>query len=94
MSQKNFRFSIENMATRETTAFIGQGETIADAVKDGLKNVTDSFRPKNDGKSRPENGLAVTLKNGRMVNRTLVQFQSEFAFGEEVVAKTGEDLDA
>lgn len=77
MSQKLFRFSIENLRTKETTAFIGQGDTIDVAMKDGIKGANTPFRPKNDGKSRPDNGVMVKTSSGATVRRTLAEFESD-----------------
>lgn len=74
---KMFRFSVENMTTREHAKFIGQGESIAAAISDGLKGVQDTFRPKNDGKQRDPMGLAVTLPSGEIVNRKLQDFEGD-----------------
>lgn len=89
MSVKQFRFSVENTRTRESTAFIGQGETIAEALKDGIKCVEATFRPKSDGQNRGQTGLAVKLANGSVVNRTLREFESDG----QVAESTVEDLD-
>ena len=94
MSVKQFKFSVENTRTRESTAFIGQGETIAEALKDGMKCVEATFRPKSDGQNRGQIGLAVHLANGSIVNRPLREFESDLAFGaSKVEAPAIEDLD-
>lgn len=89
MSVKQFKFSVENTRTRESASFIGQGETIAEALKDGMKCVEATFRPKSDGQNRGQTGLAVHLANGEVVNRTLREFESDGP----IAAPTVEDLD-
>ncbi len=77
MSLKQFRFTIENTKTRETARFLGQGETVEEAWKDGFKNIQDPFRPSSSGAKRPEHGCAVTLPSGAIVSRTLKEFQGD-----------------
>ncbi len=75
-----FRFSVENMTTRESAAFIGQGTNIKDALADGLKVVQDTFRPKNDGKQRDPFGVMVQLRTGEFVSRKLQDFEGDSAY--------------
>lgn len=77
MSLKMFKFSVENTRTGESTAFLGQGDSVEVAFKDGVKNVVDPFRPSSSGARRPEHSLAVTTKSGAIVKRTLAEFQSD-----------------
>lgn len=76
MSLKHFEFTIRNTRTNETCEFIGQGETIEEAFKDGAKNVIATFRPR-DGAKRDEHGISVTLRDGRKTNCTLKVFESD-----------------
>ena len=80
MSLKLFRFIVENTRTQETARFLGQGENIQDAFKDGTKNCGDAFRPSSSGAKRPENGVAVTLPDGRTVSRRLSEFEGDAPF--------------
>lgn len=80
-SLKMFEFSVRNTKTGESTKFLGQGLNIADALKDGMKCITDTFRPKNDGKARDQNGLGVTTPAGAVVKRTLAEFESDEPHG-------------
>ena len=77
MSLKLFKFSVENTVTGESCAFLGQGETVADAFKEGSANTSALFRPSTSGAKRPEHGVAVTTKDGRKVSRTLKEFESD-----------------
>jgi hypothetical protein len=87
---KLFRFTAENMTTRETAAFIGQGVTVKDAFAEAIKNAADAFRPSTSGAKRPEHGIAVTLPSGRVVGRTVSQFESDTPF--EVSAADNEGV--
>lgn len=96
MSWKNFQFTVTNMRTNETCGFIGSGETIKDALADAIKNANDSFRPKNDGKMRPPNGVMIRIGE-QCVHRTLQEFESDFPYtekkSEEQAVAVSEDLD-
>jgi hypothetical protein len=83
MSLKMWRFKVENMRTGETCGFLGQGETMDAAWKEGLKNCTDAFRPSTSGAKRPEHGIGVTTKDGRDVSRTVKEFESDVPYGQE-----------
>lgn len=80
MSLKLFCFIVENTRTKETARFLGQGDNIQDAFKDGTKNCGDAFRPSSSGAKRPENGIAVTLPDGRAVSRRLSEFEGDTPF--------------
>lgn len=77
MGLKMFKFRIQNTATGEIAAFMGQGENVQDAWKDGTSNVGATFRPKGDGKARASHGVAVTLKDGRIVTRQMKNFEGD-----------------
>lgn len=77
MSLKMFRFSVENMTTREKTAFIGDGECVLDALKEGMKNTAQTSRFKENDNSRSEVGLAVRLPSGGIVFRKLADFEGD-----------------
>ncbi len=78
MSLKAFRFEVENVRSGEKTAFIGDGETVESAFKDGIKNVTATFRPSSSGGGRNrEHGLGVKAKDGTTVLRTLAEFEAK-----------------
>ncbi len=86
-----WRFRFENGRTQEFAAFIGQGETVIEAWADGLKGTRDTFRPKQDGRSRESNGLAVLLPPrtgddqaiGRHVARSIESFQGDEPYEQE-----------
>lgn len=78
-----FEICVRNPITQEYARFLGQGETMAAAVKDGLDGVGKVFRPKNDGKERKPGTLAVVLANGEVVNRTVANFESETPYHHE-----------
>lgn len=78
---KMFEFAVKNTKTGESTKFLGQGMTVAEAIKDGLKCVTDTFRPKNDGKQRDDVGLGVITPSGAVVKRSLAEFESDEQHG-------------
>lgn len=77
-----FRFSVENLTTRESADFIGQGASLLEALSDGIKNCNQPFRPKNDGKARPNIGLAVRLPDGRVVTRQTDEFGSAIPYNQ------------
>ncbi len=79
---KHFTFTIENRTTKETACFAGQGTSIEEAWKDGIKNAGESFRPSSSGAKRPTNTIAVTLHGGRHVVRTLTEFESDVPYQE------------
>lgn len=79
MSEKLFKFTVENTKTREKTHFIGQGETIEAALKEGIKNTKDRFRPR-DGDGKDAMGIRVELPNGRFVGRSVEDFQGDAPF--------------
>lgn len=91
MNPRMFRISVQNMPNHEETTFLGQGMTIEEALKDGVKNVQTTFRPKSDGQNRGSLGVMVKLRDGRIVNRTLRDFESDVPFLAPVA--TVEDLD-
>jgi hypothetical protein len=77
MSLKFFEFTILNQRTGQTCAFIGQGEGIEDAFKDGKKNSADAYRANSSGKETHEHGCRVTLKDGRVGVGKLKDFESD-----------------
>ena len=77
MSLALFRFDVENLSSRERTSFIGQGDTLQEDFAEGLKNVNEPFRPKQDGKFRPPTGLAVRTAAGQVVTRQVKEFESQ-----------------
>jgi hypothetical protein len=70
MSEKLFKFTVTNERTHETASFMGQGSTIMDAMKDGLKNI--------GSKSRKDivNSLSILTSSG-VVNRTVEEFEGD-----------------
>lgn len=68
---KLWPIAVQNPVTKEWLRFIGQGSTVAEAVKDGIDNVT------NIGAN-----AAVALPDGRKVNRPLKQFESDTPYQE------------
>lgn len=66
-----FRFSVENMSSGESTDFIGQGETLFEALTDGVKNVNATTR-----RSGSKN-LLVRTKDGKLEPRTMAEFESK-----------------
>lgn len=82
MSLKMFEFTVRNGRTKETTSFLGQGETMAQAWVDGIKNVGEPFRHKQDNRPHPPLRMAVTLVDGRTVNRTQKLFESDIGYHE------------
>lgn len=92
MSVKLFGFCISNQVTKETTTFLGQGETIKEAFEDGIKTVQTTFRPKNDGKSRAEHGLMVQAQGGP-VKRTFAEFESDIPYKKSPQPTEPEEMD-
>lgn len=80
MSLKLFEFTVKNTRTKETACFLGQGESIEQAFKEGTKNAGENFRPSTSGAKRPTNTIAVTLPDGRHVCRTLTDFEGDGAY--------------
>lgn len=78
-----FRFQFVNGATSERSALIGQGETATEAWSDAQKLTRETFRPKNDGRQRPSNGVGVVLANGRSVARSLESFEGDETYEQE-----------
>lgn len=72
-----FSFRVTNMRTKESATFLGQGEKMEEAFKDGLKNAADTFRASSSGKIRPENCLACHTPDGRVVQRMVRDFESD-----------------
>lgn len=89
MSLKLFSFRVVNMRTKESTAFIGQGVTIKEALSDGLQVCREQFRPKNDGKARSPRGVAVRLRDRRFVKRTVENFEGDQPYdaGKEIFSE-------
>lgn len=81
MSLKLFKFTAENTRTAERASFLGQGDNIADAFRDAVANIGAPFRPSSSGGKRPEHGMAVTLKDGATVSRTLREFEGDVPWG-------------
>lgn len=73
---KLYRIAVTNMRTRETLSFLGQGVSVAEALKEGMANVQASFRPR-DGVTRESSRVAVTLADGSTVLRTLAEFEAQ-----------------
>lgn len=86
-----FSFDMFNGRTREHAAFIGQGETMAEAFAEAVKGTRDSFRPKNDGKLRPAVGVLVrcpplpgdTYAVCSTVSRSVESFEGDETIAEE-----------
>lgn len=78
-----FRFQFANGATGERAALIGQGETATEAWGDAQKLTRETFRPKNDGRSRPSTGVGIVLANGRSVARSLESFEGDETYEQE-----------
>jgi hypothetical protein len=77
---KMFEFRIRNTKTNEVGSFLGQGETLEGAWKDGTSNVAATFRPKSDGQARGTQGMRVELPNGQTVTRQLKNFEGDEAY--------------
>jgi hypothetical protein len=75
MSEKMFRFTVQNLRTKERTSFIGQGVTMEAALKDGVKNATSTRSP---GKAH-ESEMMIACKNveGAIANRSVSDFESD-----------------
>ena len=82
MSLALFRFKVDNLSTKETTEFLGQGDTLEEAFKDGVKNCRTQFRGKNDGKARDELGMMVQTAQG-VKHRPLPEFESDKPYSDE-----------
>lgn len=86
-----FHIRFVNTRTGEAAGFIGQGESVAEAFSDGVKGTADTFRPKNDGKARPQFGLWVqqpprigdTEAVCSTVSRSIASFESDETMAEE-----------
>lgn len=79
MSAKPFKFTVENTRTGEKTSFIGDGLSISEAIKDGLKNVDSAFRPKGGSPNQHNHNLAVQTQYG-IKTRSLAEFESDFPY--------------
>lgn len=79
MSEKMFRFTVQNMTTKERTQFIGQGETMADALKDGVKNAQSASRAGRAGATDLKLAVKVVALDGEefLVNRSVSEFESD-----------------
>lgn len=77
MSTHLFKFWAMNMATKQATQFLGQGETLDEAWKDAIKNLNAPFRPKQDGRVHPPIPLTVTLQDGSKITRSLQEFERD-----------------
>jgi hypothetical protein len=77
MSEKMFRFTVQNLRTKERASFIGQGETMEAALKDGVKNATST---RNAGKAGSTE-MMIACKNveGAIANRRVSDFESDEA---------------
>jgi alkanesulfonate monooxygenase SsuD/methylene tetrahydromethanopterin reductase-like flavin-dependent oxidoreductase (luciferase family) len=79
--------AITNDATGETIRFIGQTDSVTDAIKDGIKGCQAIFRPKNDGKHREPPECNVVDASGQQVRRMFKDWeratakQTEEVFG-------------
>jgi hypothetical protein len=81
-----FEFTVTNTRTKESAAFLGQGLTMDEAWKDGVKILNDTFRAnsngqKTSGKGQP-NTLGVQLPDGRRVTRELRDFEGDEKYDE------------
>jgi hypothetical protein len=84
MSLKLFNFVVHNTLTKEKAAFTGQGESMAEAWRDAVKNIDET-----------ESRLNVFLPTKRNVCRTVAEFEGDVPFGESkpAVAPQPEILD-
>lgn len=84
MSLKMFEFTAVNTRTKESAAFLGQGETMDEAWKDAVKNLHDKFRANSNGQTTTGKGqpntMGVLLPNGARVSRTIKEFESDQPF--------------
>jgi hypothetical protein len=80
MSLKMFEFTVLNTRTKERTCFLGQGENMGDAWKDGYANIGAPFRHKQDNKPHPPIPLGVVLEDGTRVNRHQKDFEGDKPF--------------
>lgn len=71
-----FRVTVEHLTTHESFTYIGDGVTVAEAVNDGAKLLKEPFRPSSSGARNVPLPLQVTLPDGRLVARTLEEFES------------------
>ncbi len=75
MSLKLFQFSVQNMRTKECTRFLGQGVTMEEALKDGVKNAAESH---GSGHQRGSGtGVFVKCADGWVVQRTIGEFEGD-----------------
>lgn len=74
---KMYDFRVTNPVTKETAKFLGQGETLAEALKDGAQNIGHVYRPKTDSRKQIVTTLAVRLPSGQIVNRLVKDFEGE-----------------
>lgn len=72
-----YEIYVKNPVTKETAKFLGQGESMEAAVKDGLSIIGKPYKPKQDGKKYPDTTLGVRLPSGQWVNRLMKDFESE-----------------
>jgi hypothetical protein len=77
MSLKMFEFWVKNPVTGEWIHFLGQGERLLAAAKDGIENLEAPFRPKQNGRPQALTSCAVKLRDGRIVGRLLKAFESD-----------------
>jgi hypothetical protein len=77
VSQRLFKFSVENLSSGESADFIGQGETVLEALSEGVKNVNATWRPSSSGKKTGSHDLMVRTKDGQVVRRSMQEFESK-----------------
>lgn len=86
MSLKMFMFTVTNTRTKESADFLGQGETMEEAWKDGLKILNDTYRANSNGQTTTGKGqpntMGVQLPDGRRVTRRLKEFEGDETYKE------------
>jgi hypothetical protein len=71
-----FKIRRTNKETREVATFLGQGDTLDEATKEGWTNAGEAFGKSSSGQFISEARIAVELPDGRRVLRTPAAFLS------------------
>lgn len=73
MKPRMYEFRVRGLKSGNSFCFLGQGQTVQAAFAEGLANAQDSFRPKQDGRQRQENKIAVFSGEGLAVQSITLQ---------------------
>lgn len=80
---KLWPITVTHPRTKETISFLGQGATVAEAVSDGVKNLSENYRPNQSGsQAKPgEKGgptrIAARRPDGSVEFKSLREFEAD-----------------